>query len=128
MIESRLDRIEEMLSTLISKVGAIHSNQQTTDQRLQNMDEKFENRLQSMDEKFENRLQSMEEKFENRFQKLEDNFEVFEKNQNAFRKETESKFNEVNKKLDTLIADQDFIWEKTARNEREIAKLKNQLS
>ncbi|GAE30474.1 hypothetical protein [Halalkalibacter hemicellulosilyticus] len=44
----------------------------------------------------------------------------------AHRDETRSQYKEVILRLDSIEADQDHIWEKASRNEREIAKIKRQ--
>jgi hypothetical protein len=40
---------------------------------------------------------------------------------------SEIRHKEIMNKFDLLVIDQDYIWEKSARNEREIAKLKKLL-
>lgn len=133
MIENRLVKIEEMLATLISMVGVTNSKYQSLEDRftgleekfvgLGNKFEKFDNRLDTMEGKFvmlDNRLDRMEEKFEGRFQTLETSMV-------AMRKENAIRVNEIDTKLNSLLAEQEFIWEKAARNEREIGKMKNQL-
>ena len=42
------------------------------------------------------------------------------------RAENEKSHQEIISKLDTLAADHEHTWEKTVRNEREIAKVKHQ--
>jgi uncharacterized phage infection (PIP) family protein YhgE len=82
------DKVESMLTQLITMVGNIQSEQQEMKIKLQNM---------------ENKLQDLETKEEERHKEIVDRFKSLEN-------------------------DQDFIWEKTARNEREIANIKRQFS
>ncbi|AIE60429.1 hypothetical protein [Bacillus methanolicus] len=91
MAQDRLDKMEEMFSTLISMVGNINDKQNQMGEKL----DRVENRL---------------DKLEKRLDKLEDG-------QKAMR-------DEIMAKLKDMQADQDHIWEKAARNERDLAKLK----
>ncbi|WP_407272158.1 hypothetical protein [Radiobacillus sp. PE A8.2] len=87
MSDSRLDRIESMITQLVSMVGNIQNQQQDIIRRLDRMTE------------------------------TPDNIE----------QKRETHHNEINKHMQVLKADQDFIWEKAARNEREIARIKSKL-
>ncbi|MED3549937.1 hypothetical protein [Cytobacillus praedii] len=98
MDTNRLDKMEEMLTTLISMVGNMNDNQNKMDAQLEKMDARLD--------KMDTRLDKMDAQFGN-----------FENNQSSMR-------NEILAKLSDMQADQDHIWEKAARNERELAKLK----
>jgi hypothetical protein len=80
MDEQRLDRMEDMLSKLITMVGNL--NQQ---------------------------------------------FQEMKNEQILMRSDNEKQFAKIHKTLAEIRSDQDYIWEKAVRNEREIAKLKGQL-
>ena len=47
--------------------------------------------------------------------------------QKEMRCESEKRHHELLEKLNTLQSDQDYIWEKSVRNEREIARIKTHL-
>jgi regulator of replication initiation timing len=94
MDEKRLERIEDMLSNLITMVGSINS------------------KLQS----------SLEEQAA-----MRSDISAIQKEQSAMRSEMETRHSEIMDKLKIIQADQDYIWEKSARNEREIAKIKNRV-
>jgi hypothetical protein len=87
MDEHRIDRIEEMLSTLISMVGSLN-------------------------------LQFKEMKFEQQEMKKE---------QMIMRSENKKQCTDVHKTLNDMRFDQDHIWEKVVRNEREFAVIKGHL-
>ncbi|MDE3840280.1 hypothetical protein C0966_13145 [Bacillus methanolicus] len=140
MKEDRLDRIEEMLTSIIAMVGKTNSIQQSMENRLQSLEDRMqglENRMQSLEDRMqglENRMQSLEDRMqglENRMQSLEDRMQTMEDKmqgiiaeQAEMRRENEIRFNKIDKKIESLLADQDHIWEKAVRNEREIAKIK----
>ncbi|MGM0900515.1 MAG: hypothetical protein ACQEXB_05305 [Bacillota bacterium] len=96
------EKIESMLSQLIKMVGNIHTEQQEMRQDLQEM--KQEQKEMKQDHK------NMQEKL----QELE--------------KKAEERHKEILERFTTIETDQDFIWAKTARNEREIAHIKGRLS
>lgn len=126
MKEDRLDRIEEMLTSIIAMVGKTNSIQQSMENRLQSLEDRMqglENRLQSLEDRMqglENRMQSLED----RMQTMEDKMQGIFAEQAEMRRENEIRFNKIDKKIESLLADQDHIWEKAVRNEREIAKIK----
>ena len=99
METKRLERMEDMLSTLITMVGNINHKQQIMIEEQQIMKEV---------------IQSIKEEQQN-----------MKEEQHAMRNEMENRHNEILVKLNELQKDQDHIWEKTVRNEREIARLKN---
>ncbi|EIJ80346.1 hypothetical protein PB1_08292 [Bacillus methanolicus PB1] len=150
MKEDRLDRIEEMLTSIIAMVGKTNSIQQSMENRLQGLENRFqglEDRIQGLENRMqglENRMQGLEDRMqglENRMQGLEDRMQGLEDRmqtmentmqgiiaeQAEIRKENEIRFNKIDEKIDSLLADQDHIWEKAVRNEREITKIKRHL-
>ena len=103
------DKIENMLSQLIRMVGNIQSEQQEMKQVQQDM---------------QGRLQGMESKLQEMDSKLTD----IEGNLQGIEVKGEERHQEVLGRFKALEIDQDFIWEKTVRNEREIGTIKRQLN
>jgi chromosome segregation ATPase len=104
-----VDKIENMLSQLIRMVGNIQSEQQEMKKELQGMKQEQQEMKQEIQgikqvqQDMQGKLQDLEVKGEERHQEVLDRFKALEN-------------------------DQDFIWEKTARNEREIGNIKRQLT
>ena len=104
-----VDKIENMLSQLIRMVGNIQSEQQEMKQELQGIKQELQGVKQELvgvkqdQQDMQGKLQDIEVKGEERHQEVLDRFKALEN-------------------------DQDFIWEKTARNEREIGNIKRQLT
>ncbi|MEK5389665.1 hypothetical protein NSQ59_04665 [Margalitia sp. FSL K6-0131] len=110
------EKIENMLSQLIRMVGSIQSTQQEmkaeiqimkTDQHEMNAD--FQS-IKIDQQEMKADLKSMKSQIENLDIKQEE------------------RHKEILDRFKSLENDQDFIWEKTARNEREIGNIKRQLS
>ena len=124
------DKIENMLSQLIRMVGNIQSEQQEMKQVQQDMQGRLqgmESKLQDMDGKLqdmEGKLQDMDSKLQNMDSKLTD----MEGNLQGLEAKGEERHQEVLGRFKALEIDQDFIWEKTVRNEREIGTIKRQLN
>ena len=97
-----VDKIENMLSQLIRMVGNIQSEQQEMKQELQGIKQELQGVKQELVGVKQDQ-QEIEVKGEERHQEVLDRFKALEN-------------------------DQDFIWEKTARNEREIGNIKRQLT
>ena len=104
-----VDKIENMLSQLIRMVGNIQSEQQEMKQELQGIKQELQGVKQELvgvkqdQQDMQGKLQDLEVKGEERHQEVLDRFKALEN-------------------------DQDFIWEKTARNERDIGNIKRQLT
>ena len=96
------DKIENMLSQLIKMVGNIQSEQQEMKQAQQEM-KQAQQEMKQVQQDMQSKLQDLEAKGEERHKEILDRFKALE-------------------------TDQDFIWEKTARNERELGNIKRQLS
>jgi Skp family chaperone for outer membrane proteins len=110
------DKIENMLSQLIRMVGNIQSEQQ----EMKRVQQDTQSKLQDMDSKLQDtqsKLQDMDSKLKDMQSKLQD-IEV----------KGEERHQEVLGRFKALEIDQDFIWEKTVRNEREIGNIKRQLN
>jgi chromosome segregation ATPase len=124
------DKIEGMLSQLIRMVGNIQSEQQEMKQVQQDMQgrlQSMEGKLQDMDGKLqdmEGKLQDMDSKLQSMESKLTD----MEGNLQGIEEKGEERHQEVLGRFKALEIDQDFIWEKVARNEREIGTIKRQLN
>ncbi|WP_374722432.1 hypothetical protein [Peribacillus tepidiphilus] len=98
MDEKRQERMEDLLSHLISITG--------------NMNKKIH--------AFEERVDKLQESVEDLNQKFEELMEkqrIFEQGQIEMRSENEKRHHKILEKLTILQADQDYIWEKSARNE-----------
>ena len=126
------DKIENMLSQLIRMVGNIQSEQQEMKQVQQDM----QGRLQGMESKMQDmdgKLQDMEGKLqgmEGKLQKYGNNSKLqdMESKLQGIEAKGEERHQEVLGRFKALEIDQDFIWEKTVRNEREIGTIKRQLN
>ncbi|MEH7331212.1 hypothetical protein V7161_00990 [Neobacillus drentensis] len=97
-MEKKLDRMEEMLSSIISIVGNIN-------QQLQEM-------------KIEQQVMKKEQ------HEMKNDQEGMRKELAAIDSKNEAKFTEILNIVTDIRAEQEHIWEKSARNERELAKLK----
>ncbi|MGG1679348.1 hypothetical protein ACIFOT_27035 [Neobacillus sp. NRS-1170] len=97
-MEKKLDRMEEMLSSIISIVGNI--NQQLQDMKIeQQVMKKEQHEMKNDQQGMRQELAAMDSK-------------------------NEEKFTEILNMVTDIRAEQEHIWEKSARNERELAKLK----
>ncbi|WP_223594219.1 hypothetical protein [Neobacillus bataviensis] len=97
-MEKKLERMEEMLSSIISIVGNIN-------QQLQEM-------------KIEQQVMKKEQ------HEMKNDQEGMRKELAAMDSKNEAKFTEILNIVTDIRAEQEHIWEKSARNERELAKLK----
>lgn len=103
------EKIETMLSQLIKMVGSTQAEQLEMKQDLSEMKQDLSEMKQELSEMkqdqkiMKEKLQDIEAKGEERHKEILDRFRAIE-------------------------TDQDFIWKKTAKNEREIAHIKGQLS
>lgn len=98
MNDQRLDKIEDMLSQLIGMVGKLNEEMQEMKKEQQEMKKDIQEMKKEQLE-FKIQLNEIEQKNEKRHEQIIERFQTFER-------------------------DKDFIWEKTARNEREIGNLK----
>ena len=120
------EKIEEMLSQLIKMVGTMHSEQQEMKQEFVGIQREIKGISQEQlglkqefqDMKYE--FQDMKYEFQDMKQdivELKDKVDEIETKSDIRHKEIIGRFK-------SLERDQDFIWEKAVRNEREIASLK----
>jgi Sec-independent protein translocase protein TatA len=101
MSEERLERLEGMMSQLITMVGNLHNSMSDMQKDMKEMQTVQKEHGQKF-ESIELRMDKMETKNELRHQ-------------------------EVLNQIKRLEKDQDFIWEKTVRNERELEIMKRTL-
>lgn len=115
--------IENMLSQLIRMVGTIQTN-------LEEMKQDMDEMKQDMDEMKREQLEMKREQLEMKREQLEMKQVQHEMQVKLDEIETkgEERHKEILARFKALEQDQDFIWEKTARNEREIGNIKRQLS
>lgn len=106
MVESN---IENMLSQLIKMVGSLQSDVQEMKREQQEM-----KREQQEMKKEQQEMKQTQYSMQTRLDELE--------------MKAETRHNEVVERFKSLERDQDFIWEKTVRNEREIGNIKRQQS
>lgn len=110
------EKIESMLSQLIKMVGNSHAEQQEmkrTQQGLMQTQQEMKQDLQEVKQD----LQEMKQDQKSMQEKLQE-----------LDSKGEERHKEILDRFTAIETDQDFIWEKTARNEREIAHIKAQLS
>jgi sRNA-binding protein len=108
-MEERLENIENMLSQLIKMVGNLNIEQQEMKKEQQEM-KKEQQEMKKEQQEMKKEQQEMKKEFQNAGIK------------------SEERHHEVVDRLKSLEIDQDFIWEKTVRNEREIENLKRRLN
>ena len=129
MIEQRLDRIEEMLTTLISMVGNLNRNQQEMKSELQEVkkeQQEMKSELQQV-KKEQQEMKSELQEMKNELQEMKNGLQEVKDELQINRNENEKQFSEIQKTLTDILLDQEHTWEKTARNERELAKIRGHL-
>ncbi|MCA1041568.1 hypothetical protein LCM00_18785 [Bacillus infantis] len=130
MMEERFDRIEGMLTQLLTKAANMQTVQQEHSRKFESIKKKFD----SIDEKFdsiEKKFDSIEKKFdsiEKKFDSIDRRFDVIEARMDSTDAKIDGHHKEVLDRFNGLELDQDFIWEKAARNERELELIKRRLS
>ncbi|MDX5474992.1 MAG: hypothetical protein LPK00_05590 [Bacillaceae bacterium] len=106
MIEKRLDKMEDMLSQLIQMVGSMKVDQE-------------EMKKEQLEMKIEQKeMKQTQKSFEQLLHELK-------YTQEKMVADNERDHHEILKRLKGLERDQDFIWEKSVRNERDIIRLMN---
>ncbi|MBY0099637.1 hypothetical protein [Mesobacillus maritimus] len=103
------EKIESMLSQLIKMVGNIHTEQVEMKQELKEMKQEQKGMKQEQQE-----MKRDQKNMQEQLKELE--------------RKAEERHKEVLERFTAIEKDQDFIWAKTARNEREIAQIKGRLS
>ncbi|WP_156288177.1 hypothetical protein [Oceanobacillus salinisoli] len=107
MNEERFDRLEDMMTTLINTVGKIMENQTTT---MSNDINEIKTEQSSMRDDI-NEIKTEQNSMQDKMDEMQ--------------KENDTRHKEVIEKLTSIEADQEHIWGKSARNEREFARFKN---
>jgi chromosome segregation ATPase len=102
MTEERFDRIEGMLTQLLTKVANMQTVQQDHSRKFDSIDRKFDS--------------------------IDRRFEIIEARMDATDAKIDGHHKEIMDRFNRLELDQDFIWEKAARNERELELIKRRLS
>lgn len=110
------EKIESMLSQLIKMVGNIHTEQVEMKQELKEMKQEQRGMKQEQKE-MKQEQQEMKRDQKNMQEQLKE-----------LERKSEERHKEVLERFTAIEKDQDFIWAKTARNEREIAQIKGRLS
>lgn len=95
-------KMESMLAQLIKMVGSLQSDMQEVKKEQQEM-KREQQEMKKEQQEMKKKLQELETKSDQRHQEVLEHFKILER-------------------------DQDFIWEKTARNERDIGNIKRQLT
>ena len=123
MSEERLARIEGILSQLVTMVGNLHTVQQEMLITLKS----FDSRISSLEDKAsfaETRFDALE----SRFDALESRFDALESRLDNIEAKNDVRHGEIIERFKRLELDQDFIWEKAVRNERELELLKRRMN
>jgi len=106
------EKIENMLSQLIKMVGTMHSDQLEMKKDIQDLKQDMQEMKQDMQEM----KQDLHE--------VKQDQQVLHVKAEKLETKSEERHQEVVARFKALEKDQDFIWEKTARNERDIANIK----
>ena len=108
MSEERLERLEGMMSQLITMVGNLHNS-------MSDMQKDMKEIQKDMKE-----VQTVQNEHGQKFEAIELRMDKMET-------KNELRHHEVLHQIKRLEKDQDFIWEKTVRNERELEIMKRTL-
>jgi chromosome segregation ATPase len=111
---SENNRMEEMLSTLITLVGTIRSDQEIMREDFKELKTEI-NGIKGELTDIKTELSGIKTEINDMKSEIKD-----------IHNEGEKKHKEILDKLSLIEADQDHIWDKAVRNEREIVKLKKQ--
>lgn len=106
------EKIENMLSQLIKMVGTMHSDQLEMKKDIQDLKQD----MQEMNQDMQEMKQDLHE--------VKQDQQVLHVKAEKLETKSEERHQEVVARFKALEKDQDFIWEKTARNERDIANIK----
>ncbi len=105
MSVERFERIEGMISQLITMVG--------------NMQKSMNGFQKSMSE-----MHTVQKEHGQKFEVIESKLDALESRNDNMESKNEARHIEVIQQIKRLEKDQDFIWEKAARNERELEIMK----
>lgn len=104
---------EEMLTQLIGMVGTLHADIKEIKEEVHELKEKV------------NELKGEVTELKGEVQDLKVEFHEYKDRQIQFEQKSEERHEELLRTIHSIKADQDYIWQKAVRNEREIEKLKN---
>jgi predicted nucleic acid-binding Zn-ribbon protein len=108
MTEERLERLEGMMSQLITMVGNLHNSMSEMQKDMKEMQTDMKE------------MQTVQKEHGHKFESIELRMDKMET-------KNELRHQEVLHQLKRLEKDQDFIWEKAVRNERELEVMKRTL-
>ncbi|MGM0877179.1 MAG: hypothetical protein ACQEWV_21155 [Bacillota bacterium] len=120
-MEQKLNRIEEMLATLIKMVGSMYEEQTSMKKDL-TIIKKEQTAMREEQTSMKKDLTIVKEEQTAMKEEQRSTREEL----NLMRSENDKRHNEIITRYDTLEADHEHTWEKAVRNEREIAKIKKQ--
>lgn len=115
MSEERLERLEGMMSQLITMVGNLHNSMSDMQKDMSAMQKDMQEIQKDMKE-----VQTVQNEHGQKFEAIELTMDKMET-------KNELRHHEVLHQIKRLEKDQDFIWEKTVRNERELEIMKRTL-
>lgn len=113
------EKIENMLSQLIKMVGTMHSDQLEMKKDIQDLKQDMQEMKQDQLE-MKRDMQEMKQDLH----EVKQDQQVLHVKAEKLETKSEERHQEVVARFKALEKDQDFIWEKTARNERDIANIK----
>ncbi|MFC5560053.1 hypothetical protein ACFPN4_13325 [Ureibacillus thermophilus] len=112
-------KTEEMLTQLIQIVGAIQSEIQGMKAEIQGMKAEIQGmkaEIQGMKAEIQGIKAEIKE--------IKTEIREIKERQDEYEMKNEERYDELMRAINTIKADQDYIWQKAVRNEREIDKLK----
>jgi len=127
-MQQQLDRMEEMLTSLISIVGNINSEQKLMKAEQMEM-KKDISEIKAEQLEMKKDISEMKKDIsEMKAEQVEMKTEIFimKEEMKLMRVENEKRHSEVMNRFHTLEADHEHTWEKTVKNEREFAVFKKQ--
>lgn len=107
MSEQQFERMEDMLTQLVGMVAKNNEKVDTITKEMQTMTGEIASIREDQ-------------------QSMSTEISFIKKDQQSMSTDNGRRHEEIMRKFNTVEADQDYTWEKTARNEREIAKIKEQ--
>ncbi|MFA9456835.1 hypothetical protein ACERJO_08675 [Halalkalibacter sp. AB-rgal2] len=128
MSKEQLDRMENLLTQLVTSVGKTNSELQSMKEEqasIKHGQASMQQELSSI-KKEQSSIKTEQSSMREDIFSLKEGQTLLRADIQAHREETRSQYKEVIQRLDSIEADQDHIWEKASRNEREIAKIKRQ--
>lgn len=124
------NKIEDMLTQLITIVGTMQADFQGMKIQMNEMQLQMNGMQTQMNEMQTqmNEMQTQIQKLDNKVDQLDSRVSQLETRVSQLETKGEERHKEIMNQFKTMENDQNFIWEKTVRNERDIASIKGQLS